>query len=123
MGADGYTAYTGIRLGPAFGIFFGLILLQMLTMFFLKKKLSLRFRAANWQTKVQHILESVNRPDYFVDWERGGGSVAEHEVRRKKVVAETSAMVGVHFLFNLLLLVPLWITSMMLFAFLLRFTL
>ena len=117
MGDDGYTSYTGIRIGPAFGIFVGLIFLQMLIMFFVKKKMSLRFRAANWRTKVKHILESVNRPDYFVDWERGGGSVAEHEGRRKKVIAETSAMVGIHFLFNLLLLIPLWVTSKMLFAF------
>ena len=122
MKADGYTAYTGIRLGQAFGIFVGLILLQMLVMFSVKKKMSARFRAVDWRTKVKHILESVNRPDYFVDWERGGGSVAEHDGRRKKVIAETSAMVGIHFLFNLLLLVPLWVTSMMLFAFLLLLT-
>ena len=111
MEADGYTAYTGIKLGHAFGVFVGLILLQMLVMFFVKKKMSPRFRASNWPTMLKHLFESVNRPDYFVDWDRGGGNVAEHNRRWKMVLAETSAMVGIHFVFNLLLIVPLWVTS------------
>ena len=111
MEADGYTAYTGIKLGHAFGVFVGLILLQMLVMFFVKKKMSPRFRASNWLTMLKHLFESVNRPDYFVDWDRGGGNVAEHNRRWQMVLAETSAMVGIHFVFNLLLIVPLWVTS------------
>ena len=113
MEADGYTAYTGIKIGPAFGVFIGLLLLQMLVMLIVKNKLSPRFRVAHWQTKVKHILESVNRPDYFVDWDRGTGSVAELKRRWEEVIRETSAMVGISFLFNLLLLVPLWFTSKM----------
>ena len=116
MEADGYTAYTGIKIGPAFGVFIGLLLLQMLVMFFVKNKMSPRFSVAHWQTKVKHILESVNRPDYFVDWERGNGNVAELKQRWKEVLGETSAMVVINFLFNLLLLVPLWFTSKMAFA-------
>ena len=111
MEADGYTAYTGIKLGPAFGVFTGLILLQMLVMFFVKKKMSPRFGASNWPTMLKHLFESVNRPDYFVDWERGNGSVAELKQRWKEVLGETSAMVCIHFVFNLLLLVPLWVTG------------
>ena len=116
MKADGYTAYTGIRLGQAFGIFVGLILLQMLVMFSVKKKMSARFRAVDWRTKVKHILESVNRTDYFVDWDQGNGSVAELKRRWQEVIVETSAMVAINFLFNFLLLVPLWFTSKMAFA-------
>ena len=109
--ADGYTAYTCIRLGPAFGVFIGLILLQMLVMFFVKKNMSPRFRASKWPTMLKHLFESVNRPDYFVDWDRDGGNVAEHGRRWQIVLVETSAMVCIHFVFNLLLLVPLWVTS------------
>ena len=83
----------------------------MLVMFFVKKKMSPRFRASNWPTMLKHLFESVNRPDYFVDWDRGGGNVAEHDRRWQMVLAETSAMVGIHFVFNLLLIVPLWVTS------------
>ena len=120
MEADGYIVYTGIRLGHAFGVFVGLILLQMLVMFFVKKKMSPRFRASNWPTMLKHLFESVNRPDYFVDWDRGGGNVDEHERRWRMVLAETSAMVGIHFVFNLLLLVPLWVTSRTTFLWVLR---
>ena len=116
MEADGYTAYTGIKIGQAFGVFIGLLLLQMFVMFFVKNKMSPRFSVAHWQTKVKHILESVNRPDYFVDWERGNGNEAQLKQRWKEVIGETSAMVVINFLFNLLLLVPLWFTSKMAFA-------
>ena len=116
MEADGYTAYTGIKIGQAFGVFIGLLLLQMFVMFFVKNKMSPRFRSAHWQTKVKHILESVNRTDYFVDWERGNGNEAQLKQRWKEVIGETSAMVVINFLFNLLLLVPLWFTSKMAFA-------
>ena len=47
----------------------------------------------------QSLKSYPYRPDVFADWDIGGGSVCEHEVRQSKVLKEISIMVLVHFFF------------------------
>ena len=57
-----YSSYTGHDIGTAFGVFVILMLLQALVILLLKRKLSGAFNEATWVAKVDHILDSINRP-------------------------------------------------------------
>ena len=97
---------------------------------------SIPFRNARWQTKFLHLLESINVPDTFRDWdeeeevERGTkknddnmekvGKTVETEILKtpeeyrtcwRSVLIETVGMVGLQMLSNLLFLVPIFVTG------------
>ena len=106
-----YSAYTVITLGTAFRVFLAILLCQAICIFLLKKKLNNRFSEASWTSKLQHLVETVNMPDCFSDWEEGEGGVKEHKRRRGARMLETVMMILIQFGFNLLMAVPLWITG------------
>ena len=62
-----YKLYTQIGLGASFALFLVIIALQGLVNLFLERKLSPDFRAAKWSSKLQHLVESVNKADSFSD--------------------------------------------------------
>ena len=108
-----YILYTKITLGASFVVFIFIITIQGIVNFILKMRLSQDFREALWTSKAQHLLESVNCGDCFADWDAGNGSPKEFKKRWWNVVTETIAMIGVQFVTNLTLLIPLWVTSKM----------
>ena len=108
-----YTLYTKITLGASFVVFIFIITIQGIANFILKMRLSQDFREAQWTSKAQHLLESVNCGDCFADWDDGHGSPTEYKKRWWNVVTETIVMIGVQFVTNLTLLIPLWVTSKM----------
>merc|ERR1719470_161460 len=57
-----------------------------------------------------HAVENVNFPYAFLDWDSLPGTIQEHKDRLQKVAKEVSAVMAVNFIFNLLLLVPLFYT-------------
>ena len=59
--APAYSDYTGHDIATAFGVFVGLLLVQAVTIFLLKRKLSLAFKEATWTDKIDHILDAINR--------------------------------------------------------------
>ena len=106
-----YTAYTIIPLHTAFALLNLLLLLQCATSIAIKKKFSVPFQDATWTSKLQHIIETLNMPRWYVDWDEIWGSPEEHRERFWKVFVETVALIGVQLAANLLLLTPLWITG------------
>lgn len=127
-----YSDYTGHDIATAFGVFIFILLVQALVVLLLKKRLSVAFNEATWGAKFDHILDSINRqryfinispflshkisiiicrPDFFADWDIGGGSGGEHARRRSSVLKEISVMILVNLGFNFILLYPLWVTG------------
>ena len=106
-----YTMYTIFSLGNAFLALLGLMFIQSLLIFLLKRKLSPEFALATWTGKLHHMMEAINIPDCFSDWDDNEGDVEEHRRRKTAVMRETSIMILVQFISNLLMLVPLWVTG------------
>jgi hypothetical protein len=106
-----YTVYTVVTIKAAYLLFWGLLLLQSVLTIVLKRTLSQEFRAASWGSKLQHVIEAVNLPETFSDWDEGGGSPAEHRRRWRAVRREMAATVGLHCLFNMLMVVPIMVTG------------
>merc|ERR1719458_2365007 len=112
------TNYTLVTLQHAFFIFLGLPVLHNLAIFALKMATSIPFRNACWQTKLLHLLESTNVPDSFMDWDDDEEDEVEikktpeeYRIRWKLVLNETVGMIGLQMLSNLLMLVPIFVTT------------
>ena len=59
----------------------------------------------------QHLALTVNLPDNYNDWDLGGGSVTEHQERRGQVLIENGVMIIIQAVFNMLMLIPIWVTG------------
>lgn len=111
------TNFTMVTLQHAFFIFLGLLVLHDLAIFVLKMATSIPFNKARWQTKLLHLLESTNVPDTFMDWDEDEDEVEiektpeEYRIRWTSVLNETVGMIGLQMLSNLLMLVPICVTS------------
>ena len=106
-----YTIYTQVTLGTSFALFLVLLIIQSLVNLLLETRLSQEFKEAKLTTKMQHLLESVNRGDSFMDWDMGLGTLSDYQRKWWNVMAETIVMIGVQLGTNLALLIPLWVTS------------
>ena len=88
-------------------IMYGLILTGI------KYCLSNDFRSATFWEKLQHIVEALNIPEAFKDWDTDQDlDVAGHLSKWWKVLIEMLAMSFAHLIFNMILLVPIWMTGM-----------
>ena len=114
------TAYTLISLQSSFFLFIGVLLLHGITLLLMKWKLSTQFRTASWSNKLQHIVEAVNMPDAYADFDEDNEDEVEvktpedYKNQWKSVLKETNVMISLHLFFNLLLLIPIFITGILL---------
>ena len=106
-----YTAYTILTLGQAYAVFFGLLVIKATLVMALKAGLSKDFWAASKGSKLKHVLEGINSAEPYSDWDAGEGGPADHRSRWWATFRETAAMIGLHFLFNLVLLIPVFVTG------------
>jgi len=110
------TNYTLVSLQQAFFIFIGLILLHGVAIFTLKMNLSNHFKEADWLNKIGHVVESLNVPEVYKDfdvdlnpdWER---TPYDYKLSYDSVQKETFWMTFLQMVFNFLLLVPLLVTA------------
>ena len=107
----GYQEYTGVTLREAWIIFCLLLVVQYVSIVVVKCKLSVKFKGVRKHQKLQHVLETLNVPDCYADWDEENGSPKEHMKRYKEFMREMVAMVVVHFLSNLVMLCPIFITG------------
>ena len=106
-----FTAYTVVSLATGFAIFIGLLLLQTIVMFIAKWKMSKEFRKAKVSSILEHLALTVNLPDNYADWDQCEGDVEEHREMKSSVVKENVVMICIHGVSNMLMLVPIWVTS------------
>ena len=107
------TLYTVISLGTAFSIFWAMIIMYGLILTAIKYCLNDDFRSATFLEKFQHIVEALNIPEAFGDWDDDKDlDVAGHLIKWWKVLIEMLFMVFAQLIFNMILLVPIWVTGM-----------
>ena len=106
------TLYTYITLKTAYILFGAFFIVYALLLLLIKTKISDRFASASWGEKLQHLIDVVNVPDPFKDWD----SEENLEIRMqaklwKSTLIEMFVMIGLQLLTNLLLLTPFWIAG------------
>ena len=107
------TLYTVISLGTAYIFFWAMMIMYGLILTGIKYCLSNDFRLATFWEKLQHILEALNMPEAFMDWDSDQDlNVAGHKNKWWKVLIEMLVMVFAQLIFNMILLVPIWVTGM-----------
>ena len=106
------TLYTYITLKTAYILFGAFFVVYALLLLLIKTKISDRFASASWGEKLQHLIDVVNVPDPYKDWD----SEENLEIRMqaklwKSTLIEMFVMIGLQLLTNLLLLTPFWIAG------------
>ena len=109
------TLYTYITLKTAYILFGAFFIVYALLLLLIKTKISDRFARSSWGEKLQHLIDVINVPDPFRDWD----SEENLEIRIhanpaelwKSTLIETFVMIGLQLLTNLLLLTPFWIAG------------
>ena len=105
--------YTIISLGTAYIIFWAILIIYGLVLTAIKSCLNNEFRLATFGKKFQHIVFALNMPEAFGDWDDDQDlDVAGHLIRWWKVLVEMLVMIFAQLLFNMILLVPIWVTGM-----------
>ena len=62
--------------------------------------------------KLQHVVESLNLPEVNNDWDVDNTlSIEEHKELWKEILSEMMLMVGLQYLTNMMLLIPLFVTG------------
>ena len=108
-----YSVYTLVCLQEAYFIFWCLIFLQSICMVLVKRKLNKKFKSAHWTDKILHILETLNLPDSYSDWDQVKGNPRRHKKSWAETFTESVVMILLHFVTNLALLLPVIITGEM----------
>jgi len=115
-----YSEYTIVPLGTAFFIFIAGFLFYGLVVLVAKTKASQKFKKARWTSKLQHIIESLNLPDAYQDWddetENDDAEIEQTPSSFKKrwisTMNELTTMIILQCCFNLILILPVIGTGM-----------
>ena len=107
------TKYTVIPLNTAYYIFVAMYVLYAIILSIIKYWINGDFQSASYGSILQHIIESLNLPEAYGDWDTDNNLDLEgHYKKWKAVLFEMRLMVLMQLLTNLGLLVPLWVTGM-----------
>ena len=110
------TQYTGIPLHTAYYIFWAMYIFYAFILSIIKYWINEDFQSASFgnivQHIVQHIVESLNLPEAYHDWDTDNDlDLDGHYKKWKSVLLEMFLMVLIQLITNLGLLVPIWITG------------
>ena len=123
--APSYSLYTGLSLKHTFVAFFVVMLLQFLILFMFKMLVSKQFRKATTLNRIVHVLETINIPVPFRDWDYGDEEEEEEEKPqddlkarieqyKRKYTRVEREMIGLYIIntvFMAIMMVPLWYTG------------
>ena len=107
------TQYTGIPLHTAYYIFWVMYIFYAFILSIIKYWINEDFQSASFGSILQHIIESLNLPEAYGDWDTDNNlDLHGHYKKWKAVLFEMCLMVFMQLLTNLGLLAPLWVTGM-----------
>ena len=107
------TLYTLISLKTAFILFSIFYVVYGSLLALIKCCINNDFNSSSFGTKFQHIVESVNIPEAYGDWDTDNNLCLNGHLKKwKKVLVEMLVMVMLQFITNICLLIPLLITGM-----------
>ena len=107
-----YSNYTVLTLSQAYAVFFAIIILQAFVLLMAKMNRNKQFKDASWMSKLHHLIEAVNIPEPYSDWDEETGSPLEHRERLNGILIEILVASAINFSMNMILLLPVIITSM-----------
>ena len=100
--------YTQLSLQSTFLIFWGILLLQSLTIFIVDKIWVKNIpHTANLWDRILHSIQKSSYPFPYVNWHEENGSCLQHLKRKKLVDQEVLLTIFVNLVFNMILLFPL----------------
>ena len=106
------TLYTIIKLRTVFILFWTGYLLYGIHLTLIKNCINKAFKMASLGKKLQHIIEAVNMPEAFGDWDGDNSlNIEGHKKMWNNILAEMMMMVGFQFLTNMILITPFIITG------------
>ena len=110
------TDYNLVTLKTAFFIFLGLLLFHAITIFILKMIVSSHFKETSWFNKIGHVVESLNVPDVYKDFDidldpEEEKTPEDYKEAYNSVLKETLWMTSLQMVSNLILLVPLLVAG------------
>ena len=111
-----YSNYSGMTLGHMFISFFILTSVQFFVIFIVKKNTVKDFKKDTGLNQFIHILENVNIPIPYRDWDYLGeqqNPMKKEDFKKKfkSVMKEMMVLYLITFLFTIPQLIPLWFTS------------
>ena len=106
-----YSLYTGLSLGHTFIAFLILMALQLIAITVVKTITSKKTKKKSWFNFMVHILENINIPFPYKDWDTDNLTVDEFKQRQREVNIEMAWAYLVNFIFNILMLCPFWWTG------------
>ena len=108
-----YDVYTGKKLKISFALLFVILILHTFSMLLVKFRTSEDFREKKRHAyeKFLHLLECVNFPVPYRDWDEGGHSVAESRRRYSNTEREMIGSFAVSIFFTLVMVAPLFYTG------------
>ena len=106
-----YSIYTGMSLGTTAKLGLAIMALHFIAVGLVKIFTVKSFVLENLFNGFVNILENMNVPCPFRDWDLTKGTVAEHRVRYARVNTEMMCLYGVTFMVTIITLTPLWWTG------------
>ena len=107
-----YSLYTGLALGESFGVFLALLAIQMLTITIVKVLNMKNIKKERMVDVITHIIENVNFPFPYKDWDvENQSTVNEYKQKLKEVNIEMGWSFGFNIFFNVLMFMPYWWTG------------
>ena len=110
--APSYKLYTGTNLHETFALFFVVLAVHCMSLLVVKMKTSEEFQSkGNYFEKMLHLLENVNFPVPYRDWDHGIHSVAEFRRRYSNTEREMVWSFAVTSLYTAVMFTPLFYTG------------
>ena len=113
-----YSLYTGLSLGHTFIAFLILMVLHFIAITFVKIITAKKTDKESWFNFMVHIIENMNIPFPYKDWDTENLTVAEFKQRLREVNIEMAWTYVVNFIFNILMFCPFWWTGKIAFKYL-----
>ena len=106
------TKYTGILLHTASFLFLAMYIVYAFILSIIKYWINEDFLSASFGNILQHVIESLNLPEVYGDWDTNNNlDLDGHYKKWKTVLLEMLLMSLLQLITNLGLLVPFWVTG------------
>ena len=108
------TLYTVISLQTAYIIFWAMFIFYAVILTIIKSSINKDFKSATFGEKLQHIIEALNMPESYGDWDTENDlDISGHQKKWRKVLMEMLIMVFLQLSSNMSMLVPFFVTGML----------
>ena len=108
-----YSLYTGLPLGETFISYLVIMTLQLLVITVIKIKTVRNIKKEKYFNVLVHIVENINVPFPYKDWDTENLTVAEFKEKLREVNIEMVWSYAITILVNMLMFMPFWWTGLL----------